>query len=76
VGALFAMVKFDPRIVEQIVRWHVNVLERSPIYREILEKGIAQGLEEGLEQVLVNLKVGWLLWKDSVNCFPREGGKG
>jgi hypothetical protein len=76
VGALFAMVKFDPRIVEQIVRWHVNVLERSPIYREILEKGIAQGLEEGLEQVLVNLKVGWLLWKDRVNCFPREGGKG
>lgn len=30
----------------------MTVLEKSPIYQEILEKGVEQGLERGLEQGL------------------------
>ncbi|HFQ93728.1 MAG TPA: hypothetical protein ENK32_06945 [Anaerolineae bacterium] len=48
--ALFAMIKFDPERIIKIVRWHMTVLERSPIYQEILEKGLEQGLEQGIEQ--------------------------
>ncbi len=50
--ALFAMIKLDAKVVEQIVRWHVTLLEKSPIYQEILTKGIQQGLEKGLQKGL------------------------
>ncbi len=47
--ALFAMIKLNVEQVAQIVRWHVTILEKSPIYQEILLKGVQQGLEQGLE---------------------------
>lgn len=50
--ALFAMIKLDPITVERIVRWHVTILEKSPIYQEILAKGVQQGLEQGRKQEL------------------------
>ncbi|MCI0397622.1 MAG: DUF4351 domain-containing protein [Chloroflexi bacterium] len=53
--ALFAMIKLDPAVVERIVRWHVTLLEKSPIYQEILEKGVEQGLERGLEWSIVRV---------------------
>jgi predicted transposase YdaD len=50
--ALFAMIKLEAATVERIVRWHVTLLEKSPIYQEILEKGVQKGREEGRAEEL------------------------
>jgi predicted transposase YdaD len=50
--ALFAMIRLDTEMVEQIVRWHVTILEKSPIYQEILEKGLERGVEGSILRIL------------------------
>jgi predicted transposase YdaD len=56
--AMFAMIKFSAQKVEELMRWDMSILEKSPLYQEILTKGVQQGqawgrkegLEQGLEQ--------------------------
>jgi predicted transposase YdaD len=50
--ALFAMIWLDVATVERLMRWDMTVLEKSPLYQEILEKGVRQGLEQGIEEGL------------------------
>jgi predicted transposase YdaD len=50
--ALFAMIRLDAKTVEQLLRWDMSVLEKSPLYQQILEKGREEGLERGLERGL------------------------
>jgi predicted transposase YdaD len=44
--AMFAMIRMSAETVEQLLRWDMTVLEKSPLYRQILEQGIQQGLEQ------------------------------
>lgn len=48
--ALFAMITMDERTVERVVRWSMTLLEKSPIYREIWQKGHNEGIEAGVEK--------------------------
>ena len=51
--ALFAMTWMDAKAVERIVRWSMRiVLERSPIYQEILERGLERGKRESILRFL------------------------
>lgn len=53
--ALFAMIWLDVETVQQLVRWDMSVLEKSPLYQQILEKGVQQGMEQGLERSIVRI---------------------
>lgn len=46
--ALFAMITMNPAVVERVVRWSMTILEKSPIYQEILQKGIEEGRQSSL----------------------------
>ena len=52
--AFFASFVLDTNLVQQILRWDMAVLEASPLYRElrqtVLQEGIEQGMERGMEQ--------------------------
>ncbi len=48
--AFFASFVFDIPVVQQIMRWKMNVLRESPWYQEILEQGLAEGMEKGMQQ--------------------------
>jgi predicted transposase YdaD len=50
--AMFAMIGLGVETVEQLLSWEMNVLEKSPLCRQILEEGIQQGMERGLERGL------------------------
>jgi len=54
--ALFAMITMNPAMVERVVRWSMTILEKSPIYQEILQKGRIQEREEWRQKSLRNLK--------------------
>lgn len=58
--ALFAMITMDERTVERVVRWSMTILEKSPIYREIWQKGHTEGIEEGVEKGLQEARRGVL----------------
>jgi predicted transposase YdaD len=45
--AFFASFVLESRVVQQIMRWDMVILEKSPWYRDILERGRLEGLEEG-----------------------------
>ena len=46
--AFFASFVFDIPVVQQIMRWDMNVLRESPWYQEILEQGLAEGMQQGI----------------------------
>ena len=48
--AFFASFVFEIPVVQQIMRWDMNVLRESPWYQEILEQGLAEGIEKGMQQ--------------------------
>ncbi len=50
---MFAMITMDERTVERVVRWSMTILEKSPIYREIWQKGHNEGIEEGVESLII-----------------------
>jgi len=50
--ALFAMMKMDEETVTKIVRWHMSILEQSPIYQEIWQSGQEQGLSLSVLRIL------------------------
>ncbi len=54
--ALFAMITMDQNVVDRVARWSMTVLEKSPIYREILQKGISIGRGEDHEDLLKTLR--------------------
>lgn len=49
--ALFANMTMDSKVVERLLRWNMELatLEKSPIYQHILNIGVEQGLEQGVE---------------------------
>ncbi len=49
---LFAMIKLSKETVEQLLRWDMSVLEKSPLYQQILAKGLQEGRQQGLERGL------------------------
>jgi predicted transposase YdaD len=46
--AFFATFVLETRLVQQIMRWDMAVLQESPWYQEILQQGLEQGLRQGL----------------------------
>lgn len=50
--AFFATFVLESSVVQQIMRWDMAVLQKSPWYQEILNQGVKQGLEEGVKQGL------------------------
>ena len=46
--AFFASFVLDIPVVQQIMRWDMNVLRESPWYQEILEQGLVEGMEKGM----------------------------
>lgn len=46
--AFFATFVLESSVVQQIMRWDMAVLQKSPWYQEILNQGVQQGREEGL----------------------------
>ena len=46
--AFFSSLVLDSRLVQQIMRWDMAVLRESPWYQEIIEEGMARGLEQGM----------------------------
>ncbi len=48
--AFFATFVLETRLVQQIMRWDMAVLQESPWYQEIVQQGIEQGLQQGLQQ--------------------------
>lgn len=51
--AFFARFVFDSHLVQQIMRWDMVVLEQSPWYQEILNRGIDQAERKMLQRILV-----------------------
>ncbi|HEY68846.1 MAG TPA: Rpn family recombination-promoting nuclease/putative transposase, partial [Thermoflexia bacterium] len=45
--ALFASFVMEPEQLQRIVRWDMAVLRESPWYKQILEEGLQQGLQQG-----------------------------
>ncbi len=52
--AFFATFVLESSVVQQIMRWDMAVLQKSPWYQEILNQGIQQGREEGREEGLIS----------------------
>jgi predicted transposase YdaD len=50
--AFFASFVLGTRLVQQIMRWDMAVLQQSPWYQEILQEGIQRGMQQGLQQGL------------------------
>jgi predicted transposase YdaD len=50
--AFFASFVLESRVVQQIMRWDMVVLEKSPWYRDIFERGRLDGLEKGRQSGL------------------------
>ena len=48
--AFFATFVLETRLVQQIMRWDMAVLQESPWYQEIVQQGIEQGLQQGMRQ--------------------------
>ena len=44
---LFASFVMEPEQIQQIVRWDMRVLRESPWYNQILEEGLAKGIQQG-----------------------------
>lgn len=42
------MITMNPAVVERVVRWSMTILEKSPIYQEILQKGVEEGRQSSL----------------------------
>ncbi len=49
--ALFAMIRLSVETVEQLLRWDMSVLEKSPLYEEILKRSFQKGLDEAITAV-------------------------
>jgi predicted transposase YdaD len=52
--AFFATFVLESSVVQQIMRWDMAVLQKSPWYQEILNQGVKQGREEGREEGLLS----------------------
>lgn len=50
--ALFALMRLDAEAVARIMRWSMTVLEKSPIYQQIIEKGENKALVRSIMRVL------------------------
>ncbi len=48
--AFFARFVLESKVIQQIMRWDMVVLEKSPWYQEILQRGREEGREEGWEK--------------------------
>jgi predicted transposase YdaD len=48
--AFFARFALESRIIQQIMRWDMVVLQQSPWYQEILQEGILKGVEQGRQE--------------------------
>ncbi|HET6382253.1 MAG TPA: hypothetical protein VFJ58_02590 [Armatimonadota bacterium] len=48
--AFFASFVLDTEVVRQIMRWDMVVLEKSPWYNEILDRGKEEGKQVGLQE--------------------------
>ncbi|MGK7918972.1 MAG: transposase, partial [Trichodesmium sp.] len=47
--AFFATFVLNTKIVQQIMRWDMAVLEQSPWYQQILQEGMQRGILSGIE---------------------------
>jgi predicted transposase YdaD len=57
--AFFASFVLSTRLVQQIMRWDMAVLQESPWYQEILNKGRIEGRVEGRrEELLLGIELG------------------
>ena len=57
--AFFATFVLETRLVQQIMRWDMAVLQESPWYQEIVQQGIEQGLQQGMRQgLLIGIALG------------------
>jgi len=57
--AFFASFVLSTRLVQQIMRWDMAVLQESPWYQEILNKGRVEGRQEGRrEELLSGIELG------------------
>jgi predicted transposase YdaD len=52
--ALFASYVLETTVIKQILRWEMEIVQESPLMKELreawFEKGIEQGVEKGIEQ--------------------------
>lgn len=53
--ALFAELKYPEEVIKNMLT--DDILERSTIYRELIEKGIEEGIEEGREEGIVSVLI-------------------
>ena len=48
--AFFGSFVLETRLIQQILRWDMLVLEESPWYRELIQKGLDRGLQQGAQR--------------------------
>ena len=53
--AFFAGFVLELPLVQEIMRWDMTVLRESPWYEQILQEGEQKGIQEGIQQVAVNM---------------------
>jgi hypothetical protein len=49
------MIRLSVATVEQLLRWDMSVLEKSPLYEEILKRSFQKGLDEWDKDILEKL---------------------